>query len=187
MISLPFFSYGGTALHTNWCRLHRADREPYPTVDNLLELLRATTVHAVSHITGGGLANNLARVLPDGVRADIDRATWTPGPIFQLVQQVGQVSQADIEATLNQGVGMVAIPTGIISAGFVDQYSRIKRISEYGTEADIHFIRIHLTPPGPLGQCPAAGSGPAGGRHHRRRPAGTGHHCSPGRCGAPPR
>ena len=41
---------------------------------------------------------------------------------------------------------MVAIPTGIISAGFVDQYSRIKRISEYGTEADIHFIRIHLTP-----------------------------------------
>ena len=44
------------------------------------------------------------------------------------------------------GVGMVAIPTGIISAGFVDQYSRIKRISEYGTEADIHFIRIHLTP-----------------------------------------
>ena len=43
------------------------------------------------------------------------------------------------------GVGMVAIPTGIISAGFVDQYSRIKRISEYGAEADVHFIRIHLT------------------------------------------
>lgn len=43
------------------------------------------------------------------------------------------------------GVGMVAIPTGIISAGFVDQYSRIKRMSEYGQEADIHFIKIHLT------------------------------------------
>lgn len=43
------------------------------------------------------------------------------------------------------GVGMVAIPTGIISAGFVDQYSRIKRISEYGTESDVRFIRIHLT------------------------------------------
>ena len=43
------------------------------------------------------------------------------------------------------GVGMVAIPTGIISAGFVDQYSRIKRIAEYGQEADVHFIRIHLT------------------------------------------
>ena len=43
------------------------------------------------------------------------------------------------------GVGMVAIPTGIISAGFVDQYSRIKRMSEYGQEADVHFIKIYLT------------------------------------------
>ena len=43
------------------------------------------------------------------------------------------------------GVGMVAIPTGIISAGFVDQYSRIKRMSEYGQENDVHFIKIHLT------------------------------------------
>ena len=43
------------------------------------------------------------------------------------------------------GVGMVAIPTGIISAGFVDQYSRIKRISEYGTSSDVHFICVHLT------------------------------------------
>lgn len=43
------------------------------------------------------------------------------------------------------GVGMVAIPTGIISAGFVDQYSRIKRMSEYGKEADVHFIRVQLT------------------------------------------
>jgi len=44
------------------------------------------------------------------------------------------------------GVGMVAIPTGIISAGFVDQYFRIKRISEYGDEEDIHFIKIHMEP-----------------------------------------
>ncbi len=43
------------------------------------------------------------------------------------------------------GVGMVAIPTGIISAGFVDQYSRIKRISEYGKEDDVHFIKVEVT------------------------------------------
>ena len=43
------------------------------------------------------------------------------------------------------GVGMVAIPTGIISAGFVDQYSRIKRMSEYSREEDVHFIKIQLT------------------------------------------
>lgn len=45
------------------------------------------------------------------------------------------------------GVGMVAIPTGIISAGFVDQYSRIKRISEYANESDVHFIKATLSPP----------------------------------------
>ena len=54
------------------------------------------------------------------------------------------------------GVGMVAIPTGIISAGFVDQYSRIKRISDWGAEADVHFIRIHL-PPGIRGAAPPSG------------------------------
>ena len=42
------------------------------------------------------------------------------------------------------GVGMVAIPTGIISAGFVDQYSRLKKISEYASEEDIHFIKVNL-------------------------------------------
>ena len=42
------------------------------------------------------------------------------------------------------GVGMVAIPTGIISAGFVDQYSRLKKISEYAREEDIHFIKVHM-------------------------------------------
>ena len=42
------------------------------------------------------------------------------------------------------GVGMVAIPTGIISAGFVDQYSRLKYMSEYANEEDIHFIKVHL-------------------------------------------
>lgn len=43
------------------------------------------------------------------------------------------------------GVGMVAIPTGIISAGFVDQYTRVKRMSDYGKEQDLHFIKIHIT------------------------------------------
>lgn len=63
----------------------------------------------MSHITGGGLANNLARVLPAGVEVVIDRATWTPPPVFDLVQSVGKVSQPDVEATLNQGVGMIML------------------------------------------------------------------------------
>lgn len=74
-----------------------------------LDLADAVEVHAMSHITGGGLANNLARVLPAEVSATVERGSWQPAPIFQLVQQVGRVSQPDIEATLNMGVGMVAV------------------------------------------------------------------------------
>lgn len=66
-------------------------------------------VHAMSHITGGGLVNNLARVVPDHLHVTLERSSWTPSAIFQLVQQVGKVSQPDIEATLNMGVGMVAV------------------------------------------------------------------------------
>ncbi|MDQ9923276.1 AIR synthase-related protein, partial [Acinetobacter baumannii] len=74
-----------------------------------MALIRQIEVHAMSHVTGGGLANNLARVLPDDLVATVDRSTWTPAPIFNLVQQVGNVSQPDIEATLNMGVGMVVV------------------------------------------------------------------------------
>ena len=76
---------------------------------DLLAIIAATEVHAISHITGGGLANNLVRILPDGVRADLDRGTWTPPAIFGLVQELGDVSRPDIEATLNQGVGMALV------------------------------------------------------------------------------
>lgn len=76
---------------------------------DLLELIRRVEVHAMSHVTGGGLANNLARVLPGNLVARVDRSTWTPAPIFRLVQQVGGVSQPDIEETLNMGVGMVVV------------------------------------------------------------------------------
>lgn len=74
-----------------------------------LALVEAVEVHAMSHITGGGLANNLARVVPAGYRVEIDRGTWTPPPVFGLVQEAGRVSTPDLEATLNLGVGMVAL------------------------------------------------------------------------------
>jgi phosphoribosylformylglycinamidine cyclo-ligase len=85
---------------------------------DLLAVIRATEVHAISHITGGGLANNLVRVIPDGVGVDIDRSSWTPAPVFGLVQQVGRLSTADVEATLNQGIGMALVlpETSVASA-----------------------------------------------------------------------
>ncbi|MFZ4162656.1 phosphoribosylformylglycinamidine cyclo-ligase [Streptomyces griseoincarnatus] len=74
-----------------------------------LSLLHTTEVHAFSHVTGGGLAANLARVIPDGLHATVDRSTWTPAPVFDLVGRTGSVERLELEKTLNMGVGMIAI------------------------------------------------------------------------------
>ena len=74
-----------------------------------LDLADRTETHAMSHVTGGGLAANLERVLPEELSVRIDRSTWTPQPVFDVVRRVGDVAQADLEATLNCGVGMVSL------------------------------------------------------------------------------
>jgi phosphoribosylformylglycinamidine cyclo-ligase len=74
-----------------------------------LAVVAETSVHAFSHITGGGLAGNLARVLPPHLSATVDRATWTPSAVFGLVQRRGRVEQVEMERTFNMGVGMVAL------------------------------------------------------------------------------
>jgi len=74
-----------------------------------LALAAATEVHAFAHITGGGLAANLARVIPAGLLATLDRSTWTPPPIFALLAERGPVAQVEMERTFNQGIGMVAV------------------------------------------------------------------------------
>jgi phosphoribosylformylglycinamidine cyclo-ligase len=69
----------------------------------------ADGLHAVSHVTGGGLAANLARVLPPPVTAVLDRSTWCPAPVFGLIAGLGGVPRADLERTFNLGVGMVGV------------------------------------------------------------------------------
>jgi phosphoribosylformylglycinamidine cyclo-ligase len=66
-------------------------------------------VHAFAHVTGGGLAGNLARVVPEGLHAVVDRSTWTPPPVFGLIAGRGRVEPEEMERTFNQGVGMVAV------------------------------------------------------------------------------
>jgi phosphoribosylformylglycinamidine cyclo-ligase len=74
-----------------------------------LALAAACGAHAFAHVTGGGLAGNLARVLPAGVTAEVDRSTWAPQPIFELIRATGDVPRAELELTFNLGVGMVAV------------------------------------------------------------------------------
>lgn len=66
-------------------------------------------LHAVSHVTGGGLAANLARVLPGDTLAMIDRSSWSPAAVFTVIGELGGVPETDREATFNQGVGMTLV------------------------------------------------------------------------------
>ncbi|MEI6623545.1 MAG: phosphoribosylformylglycinamidine cyclo-ligase, partial [Actinomycetes bacterium] len=76
-----------------------------------LDLARAqdVDVHAFAHITGGGIAANIARVLPSDLHIDIDRPCWTPHPVFTVIGDVGSVAVAELERTFNMGIGMVAV------------------------------------------------------------------------------
>ncbi|MFM7147697.1 MAG: phosphoribosylformylglycinamidine cyclo-ligase, partial [Actinomycetales bacterium] len=70
-----------------------------------LALAGSVEVHAFSHVTGGGLAANLARVLPVDLACDIDRGSWSPLPIFDVIGASGGVEQAELERTFNMGIG----------------------------------------------------------------------------------
>ncbi|QEO09150.1 phosphoribosylformylglycinamidine cyclo-ligase [Protaetiibacter larvae] len=66
-------------------------------------------IHALSHVTGGGIAANLARVLPKGAWVELDRSTWSPQPVFRTLAEWGGLSLGDTEATWNLGVGFFAV------------------------------------------------------------------------------
>jgi phosphoribosylformylglycinamidine cyclo-ligase len=77
----------------------------------LLDIVESlgSEVHALAHITGGGLVSNLARVLPSGLHARLDRATWQPHPVFTTIGELGGVPAADLERTFNMGVGFTVV------------------------------------------------------------------------------
>jgi phosphoribosylformylglycinamidine cyclo-ligase len=78
-------------------------------VKPLLDLLDRFTIKSMAHITGGGFLENIPRVLPEGVSAEIENGTWPVLPIFTLMQRLGQISTHDLYRTFNMGIGMVLI------------------------------------------------------------------------------
>jgi phosphoribosylformylglycinamidine cyclo-ligase len=66
-------------------------------------------VHSLSHVTGGGIAANLARVLPQGSWVDVDRGSWSPPPVFRVLAELGDLALIDTEATWNLGIGFLAV------------------------------------------------------------------------------
>jgi phosphoribosylformylglycinamidine cyclo-ligase len=78
-------------------------------VQPALAAVRAGGVHALAHITGGGLTENLPRVLPDDLGADIDLGSWSLPPVFAWLVQTGGMAQAELLKTFNAGIGMVLV------------------------------------------------------------------------------
>ncbi|HEY4873382.1 MAG TPA: phosphoribosylformylglycinamidine cyclo-ligase [Steroidobacteraceae bacterium] len=78
-------------------------------VKSLLELIRAQPVRGLAHITGGGLTDNVPRVLPEGLEVVLERKRWHHDPLFDWLQRVGRIERDEMYRTFNCGIGMIAI------------------------------------------------------------------------------
>lgn len=98
-------------------------------VKPLLKLLESVPVHALAHITGGGITENLPRVLPEGIAACIKLGSWTRLEVFDWLQQQGKVSDADMLTTFNCGIGM------IVCVAEEDEAATLRILAEAGETA----------------------------------------------------
>lgn len=98
---------------------------------DLLKLLTAApdAVHAISHVTGGGIAANLARVLPENAHVDLDRSSWQPQAIFEYLAKKNKSALTDFELTFNLGIGMLLVVAA-------DEVSTVKSaLTKLGSDA----------------------------------------------------
>ncbi|MGV3618989.1 MAG: phosphoribosylformylglycinamidine cyclo-ligase [Fimbriimonas sp.] len=95
----------------------------YPLIQDMERL------YAVAHITGGGLYDNIPRVLPTDVRVMIEKRSWTTPPIFQLIQAVGNIPDVEMYRTFNMGIGMVLI------VDRMDAAAAVQRLTDAGESA----------------------------------------------------
>ncbi len=86
-------------------------------------------VHGIAHITGGGLAENLARIVPPSIKIQIESGSWEIPPVFGWLQKLGSIEQAEMDRVFNMGVGMVLI----VSPHFVD--SIMHQLREHGMQS----------------------------------------------------
>lgn len=92
---------------------------------NVLTYYRVkNVVHGIAHITGGGLHENLERILPEGIRVVIDRGTWPIPPIFTWLQRLGDVDQAEMDQVFNMGLGLVLVVAPFYAESIRHQLSR---------------------------------------------------------------
>ena len=102
--------------------------------------LAAGRIHSLCHVTGGGLPENLPRVLPAGIALELDRASWTVPPIFSVIQRLGGVSDAEMFRTFNMGLGLVlTVPESdadAVSKAFEAAGERVQRVGRAVAHTD---------------------------------------------------
>jgi phosphoribosylformylglycinamidine cyclo-ligase len=83
-------------------------------------------VHGIAHITGGGLCENLARIVPEDVQVVIDRGAWPVPPIFTWLKRLGEVDQAEMDQVFNMGIGLVLVVAPFYADSIRQQLKRFK-------------------------------------------------------------
>ena len=104
-----------------------AERLLTPTriyVKPVLALMQEVSVKGLAHITGGGITENIPRVLPEGLDAEIDTSSWQQGPVFDFLQNHGGIETAEMRRTFNCGVGMVVVVNGDDAGKAIDLLSQ---------------------------------------------------------------
>lgn len=81
-------------------------------------------VHGIAHITGGGLHENLARIVPEGVQIVIDRRCWPVPPVFTWLERLGGVEQSEMDQVFNMGIGMVLVVSSFFADSIREQLAR---------------------------------------------------------------
>ena len=120
--------------------LLRPHRCYWPLLEPVLERCKG-----IAHITGGGIAENLARVLPAGMAATVRRGTWPEPPIFALIQRRGEVSEAEMLRVFNLGAGMILVVAPADAAGLREALPEAVLIGE--VRAADGEPRVAIEPP----------------------------------------
>ncbi len=94
-------------------------------VKPVLYLLEKYKILGIAHITGGGLLENIPRILPEGVSVQIDQKSWTKPPIFSLIQKEGKISDEEMYRTFNMGIGMVLIVRSDKTEQIIDELKQL--------------------------------------------------------------
>lgn len=98
-----------------------------PEVSAVLRAAGNSSVHGIAHITGGGIGENLERILPTGVDVSIDRSAWTVPEVFNWVQELGGIAPAEMDRVFNMGIGLIVIvpesaANAVKAAASTDEY-----------------------------------------------------------------